>query len=67
MSLTGEYVRIEVRFARPQGADLADCMKLVLNQMRASPEWDEPAGTGGLNYVCYDHELRITTAMIESA
>ena len=54
-------VRVTVEFDDP-GHPLEDCMKLVMNQMRAIPEWEEMAGTGRLNYVCHDPELRIVAA-----
>lgn len=59
-----EMVRIEVQFVRPQGASLEDCAKLVMNQMKASPQWEKPEGTGLLNYVCFDSHLRLISARL---
>jgi hypothetical protein len=57
-----ERVRITIDFKRPSNHSLEDCCKLVMNQMRATPEWDEPAGTGALNYVCHDSSLEAVSA-----
>lgn len=54
-----------VEFERPGDHDLADCMRLVMNQMKASPTWPEgPEGTGLLNYVCFDSTLQIVEAKL---
>lgn len=55
-------VRIEIEFEMPPGHSLTDCIRLVTHQMQTPPEWDDPAGTGSLNYVCYDKTLRVTRA-----
>lgn len=62
-----ELIRIEIEFERPGSHSLEECVKLVLHQMRAKPIWDEPAGTGHLNYVCYDKKLRTVGARILEA
>lgn len=59
-----EKVRITIEFELPHGHSLAECEGLVLNQMKAPPEWEERAGTGLLNYVCYDRTLRVVAASI---
>lgn len=57
-------VRIEIEFEQPGGHSLGECIMLVMNQMRAPPEWPEGqhGGTGLLNYVCYDNTLRCCAA-----
>jgi hypothetical protein len=65
--LSGEFVRIEIEFELPQNTTIEACCRLVMNQMRASPEWEEPGGTGLLNYVCHDRKLRIVSAVVREA
>lgn len=65
--LSGELVRIEIEFGRPGNHTLEECCRLVLNQMRAEPEWENPGGTGQLNYVRFDQRLRIVGASVRDA
>lgn len=61
-----ERVCIEIEFDRPGSHTLEECARLVMNQMRAPPKWEEEAGTGLLNYVCYHSSLRLRSARIIS-
>lgn len=62
-----ERVRVTVEMELPQSTDLNDIASLVLNQMRLAPVWDDPAGTGHLNYICHDRTMRIVSAEIYDA
>lgn len=61
-----ERVRIEIEFERPGSHSLDDCIRLVMNQMREQPKWEDGAGTGLLNYVCYDRSMHIRSARLIS-
>ena len=54
-----ERVRVTIDFELPQNATGTECAGLVFHQMRSKPEWKDRAGTGCLNYVCYDQTMRI--------
>lgn len=63
-----ERIRVTIEFELPHGASATACADLVLHQMRASPVWGDPAGTGHLNYICYDQTMRVTsTEILDSA
>jgi len=62
----GERVRITVEFERPGNHTLEECAGLVRHQMKAKPRWDDPAGTGLLNYVCFDKTLDIVSATLST-
>lgn len=62
-----ERVQVTVDFEKPGDVSLEDCCLLVMHQMQARPEWDDPAGTGQLNYVCHDRTIRIVKAEIKES
>lgn len=57
-------VCIEIEFEQPGGHGLDECIKLVMLQMRATPQWPEgeQGGTGLLNYVCHDRSMKVVSA-----
>lgn len=64
-----ERVSITIEFKRPGGGgrcatSIEECIGLVMNQMRAKPIWEDPSGTGHLNYVCLDTTMEVTEAKI---
>lgn len=61
------FARITVEFQFPQvPGDLESCIKLVMLQMRTPPSWPEgeEGGTGHLNHVYFDNDLRCVAAEI---
>lgn len=57
-------VAVTIEFELPFNRTVTECADLVLKQMRVQPVWDEPGGTGNLNYVCYDRTMEIVSAKI---
>lgn len=62
-----ERVQITVDFEKPGNTSMEECCRLVMHQMRSKPEWEDPAGTGQLNYVCHDRTMRIVKAEIKES